>query len=184
MKTQLSIIKKYNYEITLAWKYEYSFRNDFAPLCMRMLSYQARGIYRHCLEMGQAKVLTLWDEVGRTDGMGALLCRYEGQVVYLPTCLPISFLLRETYLPTTMGWNPFKSSTLEWRLLRHLNCVPLLKFIYSEKATKFCKILTLLLTVCTVVKSKVKISQNFVAFLEYTNFTNKQSVTFTIQIGA
>ena len=29
----------------------------------------------------------------------------------------------------------------------------LLKFIYSEKATKFCEIFTLLLTVCTVVKS-------------------------------
>ena len=41
------------------------------------------------------------------------------------------------------------------------------KFIYSEKATKFCKIFTLLLTVCTVVKSKGKISQNFVAFSEY-----------------
>ena len=27
------------------------------------------------------------------------------------------------------------------------------KFIYSEKATKFCKIFPLLLTVCTVVKS-------------------------------
>ena len=36
----------------------------------------------------------------------------------------------------------------------------LLKFIYSEKATKFCEILTLLLSVCTVDKSKVKISQN------------------------
>ena len=44
------------------------------------------------------------------------------------------------------------------------------KFIYSEKATKFCKISTLLLTVCTVVKSKVEISQNFMAFSEYTNF--------------
>ena len=44
------------------------------------------------------------------------------------------------------------------------------KFIYSEKATKFYKIFTLLLTVCTVVKSKVKISQNFVAFSEYMNF--------------
>ena len=42
--------------------------------------------------------------------------------------------------------------------------------MYSEKATKFCEIFTLLLTVCTVVKSKVKISQNFVAFSEYTNF--------------
>ena len=47
----------------------------------------------------------------------------------------------------------------------------LLKFIYSKKATKFCEIFHLLLTVCTVVKSKGKISQNFVAFTEYMNFT-------------
>ena len=47
-----------------------------------------------------------------------------------------------------------------------------LKFIYSEKATKFWEISTLLLTVCTVVKSKVEISQNFVAFSVYMNFTN------------
>ena len=46
----------------------------------------------------------------------------------------------------------------------------LLKFIYSEKATKFCEIFILLLTVCIVVKSKVKILQNFVAFSEYMNF--------------
>ena len=45
-----------------------------------------------------------------------------------------------------------------------------LKFIYSEKATKFCKIFPLLMTVCTVVKSKGKILQNFVAFSEYMNF--------------
>ena len=45
-----------------------------------------------------------------------------------------------------------------------------IKFIYSEKATKFFEIFTLLLTVCTVVKNKVKISQNFVAFSEYMNF--------------
>ena len=42
-----------------------------------------------------------------------------------------------------------------------------LKFIYSEKATKFCEIFTLLLSVD---KSKVKISLIFVAFSEYTNF--------------
>ena len=42
-----------------------------------------------------------------------------------------------------------------------------LKFIYSEKATKFWEIFTLILTVCTVVKSKVKIWQNFVANSEY-----------------
>ena len=42
-----------------------------------------------------------------------------------------------------------------------------LKFIYSEKVTKY-EIFTLLLSVCTV--SKGKISQNFVAFSEYMNF--------------
>ena len=48
-----------------------------------------------------------------------------------------------------------------------------LKFIYSEKATKFCEISTLLLSACTVDKSKVEISQNFVAFSEYTNFKGR-----------
>ena len=51
--------------------------------------------------------------------------------------------------------------------------IDLLKFIYSEKATKLCKIFTLLLTTLTTVhtvKSKVKILQNFVAFSEYMNF--------------
>ena len=38
---------------------------------------------------------------------------------------------------------------------------------------KFCEIFTLLLSYVALVKSKVKISQNFVAFSEYMNFTNK-----------
>ena len=45
-----------------------------------------------------------------------------------------------------------------------------LKFIYSEKATKFCEISTLLLSYVVPVKSKVEILQNFVAFSEYMNF--------------
>ena len=45
-----------------------------------------------------------------------------------------------------------------------------LKFIYYEKATKFCEIFTLLLPYVVPVKSKVKILQNFVAFSEYMNF--------------
>ena len=45
------------------------------------------------------------------------------------------------------------------------------KFIYSGKTTKFCEIFTLLLSYVMPVKSKVKISQNFVAFSEYMNFT-------------
>ena len=42
----------------------------------------------------------------------------------------------------------------------------LIKFIYSEKATKFCEISTLLLSYVVPVKSKVEIPQNFVAFSE------------------
>ena len=49
-----------------------------------------------------------------------------------------------------------------------------IKFIYSEKATEFYEISALLLSVCTVDKSKVEISQNFVAFSEYTNFKRKK----------
>ena len=52
------------------------------------------------------------------------------------------------------------------------NLLTMLKFIYSEKATKFCKISTLGLSVCTVDKSKVEISQKFVDFSEYTNFSS------------
>ena len=45
-----------------------------------------------------------------------------------------------------------------------------IKFIYFEKATKFWEISTLLLSGVVQVKSKVEISQNFVAFSEYMNF--------------
>ena len=45
------------------------------------------------------------------------------------------------------------------------------KFVYFEKATKFYEISTLLLSYVVPVKSKVEISQNFVAFSEYMNFT-------------
>ena len=50
-------------------------------------------------------------------------------------------------------------------------------FLYSEKATKSCEIFPLLLTVCTVVKSKGKISQNFLAS-EYMNFMQADFMLF------
>ena len=50
-----------------------------------------------------------------------------------------------------------------WKIGTHV-----VKFLYSEKATKFCEIFTLLLT---AVKSKVKIAQNILAFSEYMNFS-------------
>ena len=46
----------------------------------------------------------------------------------------------------------------------------ILKFIYSEKATKFCEISTVDLSYVVPVKSKMEILQNFVAFSEYMNF--------------
>ena len=51
-----------------------------------------------------------------------------------------------------------------------LNQEFLLKFIYSEKATKFCEISTLDLSFVVTVKSTVEISQSFVAFSEYMKF--------------
>ena len=53
-----------------------------------------------------------------------------------------------------------------------------LKFICSENATKFCEIFTLLLSSVVPVKSKVKISQNFVAFSEYMNFNFHEGKTW------
>ena len=47
----------------------------------------------------------------------------------------------------------------------------MLKFIYSEKITKFCEISNLDLNVTMYDKSTVKIYENFVAFSEYMNFT-------------
>ena len=44
------------------------------------------------------------------------------------------------------------------------------KFIYSEKATKFWEISTLLLSYLVPVRIKMEMFQNFVAFSEYMNF--------------
>ena len=56
-------------------------------------------------------------------------------------------------------------------MLDHPAKVLFLKYIYSEKATEFCEIFPLILTVCTVAKIKGKILQNFVTFSEYMIFT-------------
>ena len=52
----------------------------------------------------------------------------------------------------------------------------ILKFVYSEKASKFCEIFPLLLSTVQTNKSKRKISQNFVTFSGYMNF--KDSTVF------
>ena len=60
----------------------------------------------------------------------------------------------------------------DWKLYALLYLNP----YFLIKVTKFCEIFLLLLTVCTVVKSKGNISQNFVAFSEYMNFRKKTGV--------
>ena len=65
--------------------------------------------------------------------------------------------------------NPFKAINLKLfleEILFDYQIQILLKFVYSEKATNFCKISTLLLSTVHADKSKVEISQNFVAFSE------------------
>ena len=47
----------------------------------------------------------------------------------------------------------------------------LVKFTYFEKTSKFCEISTLFLSYVVPINSKVEISQNFLAFSEYMNFT-------------
>ena len=51
-----------------------------------------------------------------------------------------------------------------------------LKFIYSEKATKFCEISIVDLTVTIKDKSTVEISQKFVVFSEYINFSSQRYI--------
>ena len=58
-------------------------------------------------------------------------------------------------------------STEVEKVERHVEEV---KFVYSEKATKFWEISTLLLSTVHTDKSKVEILENFVAFSEYINF--------------
>jgi hypothetical protein len=59
----------------------------------------------------------------------------------------------------------------------------LIKFIYSEKTTKFCKISTVDLTYLVPVKSTAEISQHFVAFSEYMNFTNSQVIALRVSMA-
>ena len=68
-----------------------------------------------------------------------------------------------------MCWNGFYEDILYWETKCKVH-------IFWEG--QFCEIFPLLLTVCTVVKSKGKILQNFVAFSEYMNFNCRSQVWY------
>jgi hypothetical protein len=71
-------------------------------------------------------------------------------------------------LSSVGGKQTFYQLSIKW-IFWDFSCL-ILKFVYSEKATKFCEISTLLLSTVHTEKSKVEISQNFVASSEYMNF--------------
>jgi hypothetical protein len=58
-----------------------------------------------------------------------------------------------TMLLDSLVKSSFVIGNLIWFSNLIISNINTVKFIYSEKATKFCEIFTLLLTVCTVVKS-------------------------------
>ena len=90
-------------------------------------------------------------------------------------CHPCSFYagcLLACYMLHFNGKNLISERSLKLVPL-HTTISKYVKFIYSEKATNFLEIFTLLLSYVVPVKSKVKISQNFVAFSENMNFTNQ-----------
>ena len=60
--------------------------------------------------------------------------------------------------------------TVDFKAIIDLFLTFMLKFIYSDKATKFCEISTVDLSYVVPVKSTVEISQNFVTFSEYMKF--------------
>ena len=60
----------------------------------------------------------------------------------------------------------------QFKIWRFSQFVSFLKFVFSKKATKIDEIFTVDLTLCSV-KSMVKISSIFVAFLENMNFTSR-----------
>ena len=95
-------------------------------------------------------------------------------LTYFQTCQIFHMGTEGIVLQSSVDHKPSKYDLNNAGLPNFLNYFPrkltFLKFIYSEKATKFCEIFPLLLTTVHTVKSKGKILQNFVAFSEYMNF--------------
>ena len=106
-----------------------------------------------------------WD-LNFKAGIWCIFIFPSSPIFRLRTSLQFSFKSSALTFILTIGW---RSATRTMRPIMPL----LLEFIDSEKATKFCEIFPLLLSYGVPVKSKGKISQNFVAFSEYMNFNRK-----------
>ena len=68
----------------------------------------------------------------------------------------VAFLVIQNHALLFLSWTAFINITL-------------LKFVFSEKATHFCRISTVDFSYVITVKTMVVVSHNFVAFSEYMN---------------
>ena len=89
----------------------------------------------------------------------------------LEVVMPLYF----SSFPYSSSWTSLAINKLMLKRNNKLIChillaIYLVKFIYSEKATKFCEISAIDLSYVVPVKSTVEILKNFVAFSEYMNF--------------
>ena len=90
----------------------------------------------------------------------------------LPKCLPLLMSMKRWLCSKLKNRQQKENLSFVSAAARSLKKTTGIKLIYFEKAIKLCKISTLLLSYVVPVKSKVKISQNFVAFSDYMNFNN------------
>ena len=81
------------------------------------------------------------------------------------------FILWHSFEPNIFKSNEFSCFLFAFLELTTFIMYIVIKFMYSDKATKFCEIFTFLLFYILPVKSKVKILQNFVGFSKYMKFT-------------
>ena len=88
------------------------------------------------------------------------------------------FILWHSFEPNIFKSNEFSCFLFAFLELTTFIMYIVIKFMYSDKATKFCEIFTFLLFYILPVKSKVKILQNFVGFSKYVNFiwVNKANI--------
>ena len=86
--------------------------------------------------------------------------RHKNYDFMITPCAPSVLYIPVDYMQFTKRPKSFRSQILIF-----------VKFIFSEKATNFCEISTVDLSYVVTVKSTVEISQNFVAFSDYVNFT-------------
>ena len=77
-------------------------------------------------------------------------------VVVVGGCVNLVFVVDAMVVVVEVGVG--SKSKMVWNISCKRSLWIFVKFIYSEKATKFCEISTLLMTICTVVKSNVEIS--------------------------